>query len=1397
MAWRTVTFDPLTITDGDASDGILVIDGLQFKVTASGAWSFSVVNGRLTFSEDPAFGGQEFKIEVTAINGNLIKAMSADVRYDGTVQVDDGFGAYMAIANAASTTTIGDSDFSANRFEGGEQWTHVDWDPAIAATTAPITIYDYKVFPTSSNPTSSFWIDNLVVDTDTPPPDTTPPTVNSITRNSAEFTNDSTVTYTVVFSESVTGVDASDFLLTATGTAGGTISSVTGSGTTYTVTVSSLTGFGTLRLDLKGSGTGIKDAANNTIASGYTAGEQYTMVNDAPVLTPVMPTLTGLTDTDVSNPGQSVGSILGTSVSDVDFNAVEGIAITGLASDNGTWQYSTNGGASWSDIGTVSSAAALLLRAIDRVRFVPDGVNGTTGSLTYHAWDQTGATAGMQGSKVDASISGGSTPFSAATDTVSVTVTAVNDAPVVTASGGTTAFTEGDNTASTPVVIDSGLTLSDSDNATFASATVSITGNFASAQDVLAFVNDGLTAGNITGSYNSATGVLTLTSAGATATAAQWQAALRSVTYANNSDTPSTATRTISFAVNDGGATSASVTKTVSVANTNDTPVVTVPSSIAIVEDTAGALTGISFSDADAGSSSVTVTLSVASGALSATSGGGVTIGGTTSALTLTGSIANINTFIAGNNVTFTSASNFSGNLTLNVAISDNGNTGSGGAKTGSATLTLDVAPVNDAPNVTAPGSVAVSEDVPTALTGISFSDVDAGSSVVEVSLTVGSGTLFATSGSNVTVSGSGSTALTLSGSISDINAFLAASQVSFTTAQNATSNVTLTVAIDDNGGTGSGGSQQDSTTVTLAVTAVNDAPVHSVPLAQTVLQDTSLVFSAGSGNLISVSDSDLGGGNVRVTLTAAHGLITLSDLSGVSFLIGSGTADATMTFEGTLASINAALNGLVFTPTAGYYGPASLAITTSDLGSTGSGGAQTDSDTIVIDVDSLEPSVTNVNVTNPDGTYRAGDVLYVTVTFDQAVLVNAAGGNPTLLLETGSIDRSAVYLSGSGSNVLTFAYQVQDGDVSADLDYQSALALALNGATIRNIANDDAALTLPAPGSPASLAGQRAIVIEHVLPPSDPGPVVVPNTGGGVDITITDPSQLTSGLGTSGVDHVFFGGSGTVNLPGNVENLSLTGNADANVLANSLHNVLHGNDGNNVLQGLAGNDWIHSGTGNDTVIGGSGRDSIFGGTGSDQLQGGTGNDRVNGYKGDDRLSGGSGNDELTGGAGDDRVSGGSGNDTVNGGSGNDEVYGDAGNDTVYGSSGHDTIYGGTGNDVLFGNAGRDIFVFDTRLNAGGNLDTIRDFDVADDSIWLDNAVFTQLGAGTSARPVQLQSGFFTIGTRALDADDHLIYDSATGLLSYDADGSGFGAAVAFAQLKKNLVLTYKDFFVV
>ena len=167
---------------------------------------------------------------------------------------------------------------------------------------------------------------------------------------------------------------------------------------------------------------------------------------------------------------------------------------------------------------------------------------------------------------------------------------------------------------------------------------------------------------------------------------------------------------------------------TITILNVNEAPVITVPASISITEDLASALSGISFSDVDAGNNSVLVTFSSATGGtLAAASGGGVTVGGSgTSDITLGGSIANINAFIAASNVTYTTVLNSITNVALGISCSDLGNNGSGGVKVTSITTNLIVTAVNDPPTVNGGSDGTITEGTAFSQSG-SFTDPDAG----------------------------------------------------------------------------------------------------------------------------------------------------------------------------------------------------------------------------------------------------------------------------------------------------------------------------------------------------------------------------------------------------------------------------------------------------------------------------------------------------------------------------------------------------------------------------------------------------------------------------------------------------------------------------------------------
>ena len=180
----------------------------------------------------------------------------------------------------------------------------------------------------------------------------------------------------------------------------------------------------------------------------------------------------------------------------------------------------------------------------------------------------------------------------------------------------------------------------------------------------------------------------------------------------------------------------------------------------------------------------------------------------------------------------------------------------------------------------------------------------------------------------------------------------------------------------------------------------------------------------------------------------------------------------------------------------------------------------------------------------------------------------------------------------------------------------------------------------------------------------------------------------------------------------------------------------------------------------------------------------------ANGVAKADVLRGGDGADILYGGNLNDSLYGGSGNDFLSGENDQDMLYGQLGNDSLSGGSGNDMLYGGAGLDSLTGGSGLDSFVIDSALNLS-NIDKITDFSVVDDTIRLENAVMTSLTVGT------LAASAFNKGTRALDSTDRIIYNSTTGAVLYDDDGTGAHAAVQIATLGTGLALTYADFIVI
>jgi len=304
---------------------------------------------------------------------------------------------------------------------------------------------------------------------------------------------------------------------------------------------------------------------------------------------------------------------------------------------------------------------------------------------------------------------------------------------------------------------------------------------------------------------------------------------------------------------------------------------------------------------------------------------------------------------------------------------------------------------------------------------------------------------------------------------------------------------------------------------------------------------------------------------------------------------------------------------------------------------------------------------------------------------------------------------------------------------------------------------------------------------------------------GSGNDIYFVDEViDVIDERSGSGVDtvrsSVSFNLTETSYVRGVFENLALLGTGNINATGNGLKNTITGNAGNNILDGGANTDKLIGGSGNDTYVLGSGADSVSDSAGTDTITS-TISRSLGSYTGIENLKLlGSGNINGTGNGGGNAITGNSGNNTLDGGSGNDKLSGGSGIDKLIGGSGNDTLTGGAGSDLLTGGTGKDNFVFNTTPSASTNVDTIADFNVTDDRIILENAIFKTVGAAGAL----LSSAFASNSTGlATDAKHRLIYERDTGELYYDSNGNEAGGSVLIARLDPNLSLTYRDFDII
>jgi CTP-dependent riboflavin kinase len=730
------------------------------------------------------------------------------------------------------------------------------------------------------------------------------------------------------------------------------------------------------------------DSAGTPVSNTDAVTINVTPVNDAPVNT--VPGAQSVNE-------DTVLAITGISVNDVEGN----LATTQLTVGNGTINVDVSGGATISSGAngssslTLSGTQAQISAALTTVTYQGTlNFNGTD-TFTMVSTDSAG------------------TPLSD-TDAVTINVNAVNDAPVNTLPG---LQTVGENT-SLPIT---GISVNDVD------------GNLASTR--LTVVNGTINvslAGGVTIS-GGANGSNTLTLSG---TQAQINAALLIVNYQGNLNF--TGADTLTVVSTDSAGTPLSDTDVVTI-NVNaagtDPPVNTVPGAQTVNEDTALPITGISVNDANGNLASTRLT--VGNGTINVNLAGGATISSGSNGsntLTLSGTQAQINAALA--TVTYQGTLNFNGGDTLTVLSTDS----SGVPLTDTDAVTINVTPVNDAPVNTVPGAQTVNEDTVLAITGISVNDVEG--NLATTQLIVANGTINVNLAGGATISGgaNGSNTLTLSGTQAQINAALAT--VTYQGTLNFNGTDTLTVLSTDSGGT----PLSDTDAVTINVNPVNDAPVNTVPGAQTVNEDTTLPIAG-----ISVNDVDNNLASTR--LTVGNGTINVNLAGGATISSGSNGSN-TLTLSGTQAQINAALATVSYQGTLNFNGTDTLTVLSTDS----SGTPLSDTDAVTINVNAVNDAPVNTvpgaQTVNEDTALPIAGISVNDVDNNLA-LTQLTVGNGTINV---NLAGGATISSGSnGSNTLTLSgTQAQINAALATVYYQGTLNF--NGTDTLTVLSTDSA---------------------------------------------------------------------------------------------------------------------------------------------------------------------------------------------------------------------------------------------------------------------------------------------------------------------------------------------------
>ncbi len=638
-------------------------------------------------------------------------------------------------------------------------------------------------------------------------------------------------------------------------------------------------------------------------------------------------------------------------------------------------------------------------------------------------------------------------------------------------------------------------------------------------------------------------------------------------------------------------------------------------------------------------------------------------------------------------------------------------------ATSAASTVTLNVQanPVN-----TVPGGSSLFDGTAFALTGISVADSDSASVTTTVSVGAGVGT-FTTTGA-ATITGGSTNSIQIAGTIADVNATLG--NLMYTPAVDSFGSQTITVATSD-------GTNSDSDTISLTV---YDRPTISNLDGDSASTTPGTAIAIDTGTAVAITDGD----NADLN----QGTLTISRTSLLEGNFALGGTEVTAGGDAVIAaSETISVSGTdIGTVSATEDGQGSNDLVIDLLG---------DGDATFANVAAFINALTYASDTN--GAHRfdltiedQDNAVSEAAGFTVNVATPSSGGsNPPFLVvneppttdpSTGAeIQTTRLTNVGSTSGSAAIVQNTNNNGNLVTATLPGQVSLTSTGPTTAQSGQDalttlvNAIDTRDTGGEPGLITGAQNFLNTLATTTLDVR-TIVPTT---TQSSLSDPIVITGTASSGGstqaeafvIDLRSLPSGSTVHLD-NIEFASIMGNAT--VTGGAGDNYVTGDDaaqfitlgvGEDTLFGGAGNDTVSSTGGYDVLYGNQGDDLVTGGDAGDWGFGGQGEDVVYGEAGGDVAFGNRDADVLYGNTENDVLFGNEGDDSLYGGQDEDTLFGGQGDDVLYGNTGNDDLVGNTGNDTLYGGDGADSFSFHAMISGPSGSDVIADYDATEGDV--------------------------------------------------------------------------------